>query len=348
MSVTSTTRPLTLLFVIDPLDSLNPGHDTSVALMESAQQRGHRILVTTMAELGVCEARAVAACTPLRVRPAVLQDGRWRSPADWYTAGRPQRWVLDDVDAVFVRTDPPVDAGYIRGTYLLDLVDPRHTLMINDPAGLRNANEKLFGLQFPELCPPTLVSCDIAEIIATTARWGTAVVKPTDAMAGRGIMLLRPDDPNLASILELATARGRDHVVVQRFIPEAAQGDRRVIVLDGVPLGVVRRVATGVEFRCNMASGARPVADVVTARDEQICARIADRLVAHGLVLVGIDVIGDYLTEINVTSPTGVREIDAFAGTRMSDGVIAWVERRRAEAMAPAGPMARRGPHGVP
>ena len=142
------------------------------------------------------------------------------------------------------------------------------------------------------------------------------MVKPTDGMAGRGIMLLRPDDPNLRYILETATGRGRHQVVVQRFLPESAEGDRRVIVLDGAPIGVVRRIAGEGEFRCNMATGVTVVADTVTPRDKEICARIADQLAAHGLVFVGIDVIGRYLTEINVTSPTGVREIDAFAGTR--------------------------------
>ncbi|MBW0113727.1 glutathione synthase [Pseudonocardia abyssalis] len=321
---------LHLVFVIDEIDSLDAAHDTSVALMESAQARGHRILVTTMGALGVSHGRAVAVCTPVQVRPATLHGGRWRAEQNWYSAGAPERWVLDLVDAVFVRTDPPVDAAYLRGTYVLDLVDERRTIMINDPAGLRNANEKLFSLQFPELCPDTVVSSDIAEIVDVTGVWGAAVVKPTDGMAGRGIMLLRPDDPNLRSILEAATSRGRDHVVVQRFIPESVDGDRRVIVLDGAPIGVVRRVASGGEFRCNMAAGASVVADSVTPRDKEICTRIADRLAANGLIFVGIDVIGDYLTEINVTSPTGVREIDAFSGTRLSDDVVAWVETRHA------------------
>lgn len=318
---------LDLLFVIDPLASLNAPHDTSVALMESAQARGHRVLVTTMAELGVRDARATARCTPVRVHPATLRDGRWHSRPDWYTTGTPERRVLDDVDAVFVRTDPPVDDDYLRGTFVLDLVDPSRTVVVNGPAGLRDANEKLFALRFPELCPDTVVTADIAEIADVTQAWGKAVVKPTDGMAGRGIMLLCPGDPNLRSILESATGRGRHQVVVQRFVPEAAEGDRRVIVLDGVPIGVVRRVAGAGEFRCNMAAGASVVADTVTPRDKEICARIADELAAHGLHFVGIDVIGRYLTEINVTSPTGVREIDAFAGTRLSDGVIAWVER---------------------
>ena len=323
-------RPLDLVFVVDPIESLNAAHDTSVALMESAQMRGHRVLVTTMQALGVRDARATAHCTPVHLRPATLHEGRWRACPDWYTAGPSDHRFLDDADAVFVRTDPPVDSAYLRGTFVLDLVDQRRTLLVNGPAGLRHANEKLFSLQFPELCPDTLVSADIGEIEDTTRQWGKAVVKPTDGMAGRGIMLLRPHDPNLRSILETATDRGRHQVVVQRFLPESAEGDRRVIVLDGAPIGVVRRIAGEGEFRCNMATGASVVADTVTPRDKEICARIADQLAAHGLVFVGIDVIGRYLTEINVTSPTGVREIDAFAGTRISDGVIAWVEQRAA------------------
>ncbi|MHC1561477.1 glutathione synthase [Actinomycetospora sp. C-140] len=323
-------RPLVLVFVIDPIASLNPAHDTSVALMESAQQRGHRVMVTTMRELAVHEARAYAVCTPVHLCPAVLREGRWSVSPHWYATGEPERWRLDDTDAVFVRTDPPVDAAYLRGTFILDLVDRRRTALVNEPAGLRDANEHLFGLQFPELCPDTVVTADVGEIVDATRAWGRAVVKPTEGMAGRGIMLLRPEDPNLRSILESATTRGRDQVVVQRYVAEVSEGDRRVIVLDGAPIGVVRRVATGTEFRCNMAAGAAPVADTVTPRDKELCARIADRLVAHGLTFVGLDMIGDYLTEINVTSPTGVREIDAFDGTRLGDHVIASVERRAA------------------
>lgn len=322
---------LDLVFVIDPLASLNAAHDTSVAMMESAQARGHQVLVTTMADLGVRDARATARCTPVHLHPATLHDGRWHARPDWYSAGTPGRVVLDDVDAVFVRTDPPVDAAYLRGTFVLDLVDPRRTVLVNEPAGLRHANEKLFALRFPDLCPDTVVSADVTDLVEVTREWGRAVVKPTDGMAGRGILLLDPADPNLRSILEGATERGRHQVVVQRYLPESAtEGDRRVIVLDGAPLGVVRRVAGRGEFRCNMAAGASVVADTVTPRDKEICARIADDLAAHGLYFVGIDVIGRCLTEINVTSPTGVREIDAFSGTRMSDSVIAWVEHRRA------------------
>jgi glutathione synthase len=322
-------RRLELVFVVDPVESLNAPHDSSVALMEAAQARGHRLLVTTMADLRIQGGHTSAVCTPLEVKPATLRDGRWHAAADWFCLGRREDRVLAETDAVFVRTDPPVDARYLRGTYLLDLVDERHTVIVNAPRGLRNANEKLSALQFPDLCPATVVSADPHEITEVTEAWGTAVLKPTDGMAGRGILLLRPGDPNLRSILEVATVRGRDHVVVQRFLPESVEGDRRVIVLDGSPIGVVRRIAATNEFRCNMAAGATPVADAVTSRDKEICARIAPMLAANGLVLVGIDVIGDYLIEINVTSPTGLREIDALSDTRSAEDVVSWVVRRR-------------------
>lgn len=330
MSVERTRRALDLLFVVDPVEGLNAGHDTSVAMMESAQARGHRVLVTTMAQLEVRGGRAVAPCVPLSLRPATLQDGHWRSRPDWYTAAATERWTLDNLDAIFVRTDPPVDDAYLRATYVLDLVDQSHTLLVNAPAGLRNCNEKLFALRWPDLCPETVVTADMAEILALAEVWGRAVIKPTDGMAGRGIMLLRAGDPNLRSIAEAATTRGRDQVVVQRYLERVDEGDRRVIVLDGEPIGVVRRVASGAEFRCNMAAGASVVADSVSPRDKEICERLAPTLAEQGLVFVGIDVIGDQLTEINVTSPTGVREIDAFSGTRLSDTVIAWVESRSA------------------
>jgi glutathione synthase len=236
---------------------------------------------------------------------------------------------LDDVDVVTMRTDPPFDADYLRATYLLDRVDARRVVMVNSPTGLREANEKLFVLRFPDLVPDTLVTADIGEAVATVRDWRKAVLKPTDGMAGRGILRLCPDDLNLHSILETATGRGRRHIVVQRWVPEAAaQGDRRVIVLDGEPIGAVRRATAPGEFRCNMAAGAAVVADEVMAVDKHICAVLAPELVRLGLRFTGIDVIGDRLTEINVTSPTGLREIDALSGTRLPDLVIDYLEHR--------------------
>lgn len=323
---TGTALATDLVFVIDEISRLLPAHDTSVALMEAAQARGHRVLVTTTAELGFSDGQATARCRPVRLRPAVLHDRKWIADSRWYTLGETVRYRLGDAAAIFMRTDPPVDANYLRATYLLSLVDPRATLLVNSPSGLRNANEKLFALQAPELGPPTLVSADRKEIRATVACWGRAVLKPTDWMGGRGILVLDPADPNLCSLLDSATDQGHTQVVVQQWIAACTQGDRRIILLDGQPIGVIRRVAGADDFRCNMATGAVPVADRVTEHDRALSARLAPLLRENGLVLVGIDVIGDLLTEINVTSPTGIREIDALTGSHLAADVIAWTE----------------------
>lgn len=319
----------TCLFIVDPVEQLDPAHDTSVALIEQAQNAGHRVLVTTMGQLAAHPGGATATCREVRVRPAVLRGGRWSTQPDWQALAAPERRRLDDFDVIFVRTDPPVNQRYLRATYLLDLVDPAHTLIVNSPSGLRNANEKVFALWFPELCPDTVVTGDKDEILGAVEEWTTAVLKPTDGMAGRGVLLLRAGDPNLHSLLEVATARGRDQVVVQRYLPETSHGDRRVIVLGGEPIGAVRRIAAPGEFRCNMAAGAAVRADVVTRRDREICARIAPTLRAHGLLLAGIDVIGDMLIEINVTSPTGIREIEALSGVPLAAQIIAWCVEQR-------------------
>jgi len=314
-----------LLFIVDPLDTLNAAHDTSVALMEAAQLAGHRVYATTVVDLAVLEGRPVARAVDLRLRPAVLAEDKWIADADWYTASPAQEMDLNAMSAIFMRTDPPVDASYLRATFILDLVDPTQTLVINSPSGLRDANEKMFGLHFPELGPPTVVTADRDRIREVLRRWGAAVLKPTDGMGGRGIMLLSPGDLNLNSILDTATVRGRDHIVIQQYIPAVSFGDRRVIVLDGEPVGAVCRVAAGAEFRCNMATGAQVVADSVTERDREICAVLGPALVRRGLYFAGIDVIGGYLTEVNVTSPTGLREIDALCHSTVSAEVISWV-----------------------
>ncbi|KJF19157.1 MULTISPECIES: glutathione synthase [unclassified Rhodococcus (in: high G+C Gram-positive bacteria)] len=322
------------VFIADPLTTLKPAHDTTIALMEAVQLAGHRVLATTIGELGIDGGYAFARCREVTLRPAVLSENMWIADTDWYTTDVPFRLRLDEVAAIFMRTDPPVDGKYLRATFILDLVDPAKTMLINSPSGLRDANEKLFALRMPELGPPTLVSSDRDEICETVSSWGTSVLKPTDGMAGRGIMLLRPDDPNLHSILDTATDRGVNHVVVQQFIPDVVtEGDRRVIVLEGRPIGSVRRIVDrgGTEFRCNMATGARVVPDTLTARDREICNAIGPELVRRGLVFVGIDVIGGQLTEVNVTSPTGIREIDALSGTHLAADIIAWAIARCAK-----------------
>lgn len=317
---------LDFVFVIDAIETLLPGHDTSVALMEAAQLRGNRVLITTASQLAVHAGVAMASCTPVTLRPAVLHEGRWVTDAEWFSLETPQDYPLSRAAVLFMRTDPPVDAAYLRATYLLDLIDPTRTLLVNSPSGVREANEKLFGLRLAELMPTTVVTADRSHIRDAVRSWGRAVLKPTDGMAGRGILVLDPEDPNLASILDSATERGRTQVVVQRWIDNVDAGDRRIIVVDGEPLGVIRRVAGGGDFRCNMAAGAAVVADVVTAADRVLCEQLAPHLLRHGLHFVGLDVIGGWLTEVNVTSPTGVREIDALTGSTLAQDVIAWAE----------------------
>jgi len=324
-----TDSALDMLFVVDELATLLPSHDTSVALMEAAQLRGHRVLVTSASGLGYQDGVVTARCQDVTLRPAVLHGRRWITDREWFQLGEAYDYPLDEAQVVFMRTDPPVDAEYLRATYLLDLVDPDRTIVINSPKGLREANEHLFALRVPELSPPTLVSADARQIRDTVGDWGRAVLKPTDGMAGRGVLILAAGDPNLASIVDTATDRGRVQVLVQQWVPACAHGDRRVIVLDGTPIGAVRRIAGEDEFRCNMATGAAAVTDSVTDLDRDICAELAPHLRAHGLVFVGIDVIGDRLTEVNVTSPTGLREIDALSGTQLAEDVVAWVEANR-------------------
>lgn len=319
---------LDIVVIADPLETLMPVHDTSVALMEAAQERGHRIFSTTVEKLRISGARTVARCLPVTLTPAQLKGSKWTAEKDWWTAETPLDIYLEDVDIVFMRTDPPVDTDYLRATYLLDQVDTRSTVLVNAPAGLRGANEKLFTLRFPHLIPDTLVSADLEELRAVVAMWRQAVLKPTNAMGGRGIVLLRSDDPNLCSLLESSTMRGRTHVIVQRYIEEASEGDRRIIVAEGEPIGVIRRVASARDFRCNMAAGATVVADAVTEEDRQVCQELAPALDEMGIFLAGIDVIGGKLTEVNVTSPTGVREIDALTGSRLADQILERIERR--------------------
>jgi glutathione synthase len=310
-----------IVVVADPLDGLRPEHDSTVAIMEEAQHRGHRVWVTTAAELGVRSGGAVARCTPVEVTP----DAR----PDWWSAlGEPRPFPLDDADAVFMRVDPPFDAAYLRATYLLDRVDPSRTLVLNAPAGLREANEKLFPLRFPDLIPETVVSADPTELADVTRAWGRAVLKPTDAMGGRGVLLLRSDDVNLRSLLETATDHGRRHVVAQEWVAPGGE-DSRVVVVDGEPVGALRRVAAADDFRCNLATGARPEAAPVTPEIRKICDALAPHLRTLGILLAGLDLIGDRLIEVNVTSPTGFREVEALGGARPAAAVLDLVERRR-------------------
>ncbi len=315
-----------LAFIIDPIEKLDPGHDTSVAMMESAQIMGHDVYVTCADRLGVVESAAYGWLQTMKMTPVILRNDRWISDSNWYTLGEPEWRRLEEMDAVFMRKDPPVTIPYLYVTYILDYIDSEKTQILNSPMGLRAANEKMYALQFTEAIPETIVSADKQVIRSAVERWGAGVLKPLGGKAGEGILFLEGGDRNFNSIVEVSTQQGREPVMVQAYLPAAKDGDKRVILLDGEPIGAVNRVPTGREFRGNMAVGGRSDKTELTERDLEICQQVAPALRKDGLVFVGIDIIGGYLTEVNVTSPTGIREVDRLDNVRLGNKVVEWVE----------------------
>ncbi|MFP5272918.1 glutathione synthase [Coleofasciculus sp.] len=316
-------------FIIDPLSKLNPSHDTSVALMEAAQALGHEVWVTQAQKLTVVNNQAWANLEKVQLTPAELVEGRWVVSERWYAISDTVSFPLEEMDAVFMRTDPPVTIPYLYATYILDYINPKKTQLINTPTGLRRANEKMYALQFKEVIPETIVSQDKLTIQKFVAKKGAAVLKPLGGKAGEGILFLEAGDRNFNSLVEISTKWGHEPVMVQTYLPAAKEGDKRIILLNGDPLGAVNRIPTGSEFRGNMAVGGRVAATEITPQEQKICALLKPKLQQDGLYFVGIDVIGGYLTEVNVTSPTGIREIDQLNGTCLGKDVIAWVEQRK-------------------
>lgn len=318
-----------LAFIIDPIEGLDPGHDTSVAFMEAAQNSGHEVWITQIDCLSVVNSKAWAQLVPVSLKPVKLVEGRWVAAEHWYSLGTPQLLPLESMDVVLMRKDPPVTIAYLYATYILDSVDSQKTQVLNAPRGLRDANEKMYALQFTEAIPETIVSQDKAIIRQFTEAKGAAVLKPLGGKAGEGILLLHPSDRNLNSLIEVSTVRGQIPVMVQIYLPAAQEGDKRIILLDGEPIGALNRVPTGNEFRGNMAAGGSVVQSSLTERERQICTQLAPTLRRDGLVFVGIDIIGGYLTEVNVTSPTGVREIDRLEGVHLGQQVMNWIETQQ-------------------
>ncbi|MCX7594408.1 MAG: glutathione synthase [Fischerella sp.] len=316
-----------LAFIIDPIQTLDPCHDTSVALMEAAHIMGHEVWVTQANLLSVVEGKAWAILERLELVPIELVDGRWVAANPWYKSSECNFICLETMDAVFMRTDPPVTVSYLYATYILDYIDQTKTLVVNSPSGIRAANEKMYALQFTKVIPETIVSADKQVIKQFVEAKQTAVLKPLGNKAGEGVLILQPSDRNLNSIIELSTLQGRVPVMVQSFIPDAKEGDKRIILLNGEPIGSVNRLSAKGEFRNNMAAGGTVVKTEITPKELEICSQIAATLRRDGLIFVGIDVIGGYLTEVNVTSPTGIREIDRLESTRLGHQVIQWVEQ---------------------
>ncbi|HYS08328.1 MAG TPA: glutathione synthase [Myxococcales bacterium] len=315
-------------FLMDPLESVRVDHDSTFALMLECQRRGLEVRELRQEWLYVADGRAHA-----RMRTVEVQ----RKPGEHVRVAGDYDAPLAELDVLFLRKDPPVDVEFVRATQLVELGPG--PFFINHPRGLRSANEKLFALRFPDLVPPTLVSREIVRLRAfIDAQGGDGVVKPIDGCGGQGVLRVRRGDPNLSSLLEIATDGGRRPVVAQAYLPAVQEGDKRIILLAGEPLGAVLRVPRQGELRANFASGGSAAPAPLTARDREICRRLAPDLEFLGLWLVGIDVIGDKLTEVNVTSPTGLVEIDALSGQSLEARVIDFaLERAGLPARAAAG-----------
>ncbi len=316
-----------LAFIIDPIDRLDPTHDTSVALMEAAQILGHEVWITQANSLTVIASQTWATVMPVQLTPVTLGIDRWVATETWFELGKAEFLLLETFDVVWMRTDPPVNTAYLYATYLLDYVNPAKTRVVNSPSGIRAANEKMYALQFLRSTPTTIVTQNKQVIRDFLAQEGKVVMKPLGGKAGEGILFLEEGDRNFNSLIEISTVQGTLPVMVQTYLPDAKLGDKRVVLLNGEPIGAVNRVPTGDDFRGNMAVGGRADRVDITDRDREIAAELAPQLRQDGLIFVGIDIIGGRLTEVNVTSPTGLREIDRLSGLTTGAQVMQWLEK---------------------
>ncbi|WP_374534072.1 glutathione synthase [Phenylobacterium sp.] len=307
---------------MDPLEAIKIEGDTTFLMMLTAQARGHSLFVYTPDRLSLEEGKVLARGRSVSVNDVKGDHARF---GDWELRD------LSEFDVVLLRQDPPFDMAYITSTHFLDVVHPK-TLVVNNPAEVRNAPEKLFVTGFPGVQPPTLITSDVEAIYDFRARHGDIVLKPLYGGGGSGVARLLADDPNLDALLDLHRMIGREPVIAQKFIPAVSKGDKRILLVDGEPVGAVNRVPNPGQIRSNLAVGGRAEAVELTARDQELCAIIGPELKARGLMFVGIDVIGDYLTEINVTSPTGARALERFTGVNAA--AILWdaIEAKRATA----------------
>jgi len=310
-------------FIMDPLEGVLVDKDTTFVFMLEAQKRSHQIYF-----LGLRDLYAVGR----RVRMNAWRCEVQRATPNFRFLGKGADYPIEAFDAVFMRKDPPADALYLYATMLLSLADPRRTFVLNDPAGLREANEKLYALNFPSVIPPTVVTYQIARLKEFMIdQGGEMIVKPLDGHGGEGVFFVHRGDRNLGAILESVTRFETRPIMAQRYVPEVRSGDKRLIALNGEPLGCTLRVPRDDEHRGIIHVGGTCVKASVTARDREICRTLQPRLEQDGLYFVGLDIIGDYLTEVNVTSPTGVQEIDRLDDANLEGKVIDFVESRCAK-----------------
>ena len=310
---------LTVAVQMDPIDRIQIAGDSTFALLLEAQARGHTLLYYTPDRLMLDGARLIATAQPLSVR-----DHR----DNYATLGESSRIDLGEVDVVLLRQDPPFDLAYITTTYLLERIQPR-VLVVNNPRAVRDAPEKLFVMDFPELMPPTLISRDREEIQSFRARHGEVVMKPLYGNGGAAVFKIEQKDANFGSLFDLFSLTFREPWVIQKFLPAVSRGDKRIILVDGEPLGAVNRVPMGDDIRANMVRGGSALKTELTKRELEICGKVGPALKDRGLVFVGIDVIDGYLTEINVTSPTGLRSILQLTGDNLAAAIWNAIEAKR-------------------
>lgn len=315
--------------VMDPIHSFNPKKDTTLVLMQAAQARGWQVLAFEQGDLWLDQGRALGEGRPV----TVTEDAHTAGQPDWYQLGAAETLPLGELDAILMRKDPPFDSEYVYSTYVLEAAQRAGALIVNDPQSLRDCNEKVFATQFPECCPPVLVTRNNQRLRDFHRQHQDVIFKPLDGMGGAGIFRVRADDPNVGVILETLTRFGRETIMAQRYLPEIKAGDKRILVIDGVavPYSLARIPSQG-ETRGNLAAGGSGRPQPLSARDQWIVDQVAPTLVARGLLFVGLDVIGDYLTEINVTSPTCAREINnayqTDIGGQLMDAIAKRLEAR--------------------
>ena len=303
---------------MDPIESINIDTDSTFMMALEAQRRGHALWHYHPRDLALRGNRLFAKVRPMQVR---------RERGNHHSMGAAEIIDLSTMDLVLMRQDPPFDMAYITATHLLEHIHPK-TLVVNDPAAVRNAPEKLFVTHFPELMPPTVITSSREEVMAARAEWKDIIVKPLFGNGGSGVFHVKPDDENLGALLETFTQLYREPIIVQKYLPEIRKGDKRIILIDSTPAGAVSRIPQDGEARANFHAGGSAGKTVLTSREQEICEAIGPTLRQQGMLFVGIDVIGDYLTEINVTSPTGIQEINRLNGSALESTLWDAMETR--------------------